>query len=41
MHRFTKLPKEFVVGTVDDPKALADGGFSDEVSAAAMEESDR
>lgn len=39
--QFTKLPKDMVIGPVTDPKALADGGFSDQVTPEAMAESDR
>ena len=41
LSHLTQLPEEYVVGPTTDPKALADGGFSDVVSDAARAESDR
>jgi len=39
--RLTKLPASQVIGDTSDPAALADGGFSDEVTMQERQKSDR
>ena len=39
--RYITLPKALVTGTVDDPKSLAYGSFSDDISDGERQQSDQ